>query len=640
MIVAGLEGKRTAGAPALLATGGLLLILAWTSVLLPGFAFPWANNVFHLPIALDYAGSVEGPHDAFTRSLDNFVSGFWLVFRLFTTEGNAFTVFFIAHLIARLGFVAGVYGVGRSLGADRLAAVALAGLAGIAPIFKGVSIVGHTETLATYLSHTGFAVAMLPLCWWLLLRGRWIAGACAIGLLFNVNAFLSIWSAVAALAAFWAARRSIADPWPRLLLCGLGYGLFALPTALWTLSTVAQPSPPIDFRAYLLYRSPIHTFVHVQWAALARYMAFLAAASVAVWTATRELGRHGRVLWALFAAYGVVFLAGIPLPYLTGSRLLLNLYPLRIDAVINVAIAAITLGWAGRRLADERDGLPLAIALTLLTGTVIAPLWLLHVHARRTNRGTVPLVVMACAAIMFAGLRLSPDMGDDFLPLLVIFAGAGLCAAAASGALAVVPAALALTISIGCVPGPLSLWAAVAVALLGLLLALPGVALVPRAAALISAPATLLGGVLAIGLALSAYAAWRGSVERPDADLGPSREAQVWFRRHTAPDTEFLPIGIEGFGLLSRRPAWVDVQAGSAVMWKPAYLAEWWPRMHAVDACRTDSCYVDLARRNRIRWIVAPASRFAGVAGTSEQFANRGYRILRVDGVVEGRGKQ
>jgi hypothetical protein len=642
VIAGGLAEGRSGVTPALRIVGAVVLLLAWTSAMLPGFAFPWANNVFHLPIVLGYADSAEGPHDAFTQSLDNFVSAFWLALRPLTTEANAFSVFFAAHLIGRTGFVAGIYALTRTLGAGRLAALALAGLAGIAPIFKGLTVVGHTETLATYLSHTGFAIAMLPLCWWLLLRGRWVAGACAIGVLFNVNAFISVWSVVAALAGFWAARASIPDVWRRLVLCGLGYGLCALPTALWTLWTVAQPvqaSLGIEFREYLLYYYPYHNFVHVQWEALARYAAFLAAAAVAVWTAGRELGAAGRVLGVMLAAYGAVFLIGIPLPYVTGSRLLLNLYPLRIDAVINVGVAAITLGWAGRRLAEDRDGLPLSIALVLLAGNMVAALWLLHVYARRTGGGIVPLVVLGGVAALLAGFGISPDLGDEFLPLLLIFAAAALCAAAASGPLAVIPAALALALSVACVPGPLSLAAAGTVGLLGAVLVLPAM-LVRRAAALASAPSTLLGGVLAIGIVLTAYAGWRGTVMRPDADVGPEREAQAWLRRHTPPDTLFLPVDITGFALLSRRPAWVDGQAGAAVMWQPAYIDEWWPRIHAVRACRTDACLADLARRSGIGWIVARPDRFADVPGLSVQFTNAGYRILRVDGAPPGRQPQ
>lgn len=626
-------GADTPGS-ALLAIGGVLL-LAWTSVMLPGFAFPWANNVFHLPIVLDYAGSAEGPHDAFTQSLGNFVSAFWLALRPFADESNAFSVFFAAHLIGRVGFIAGVFAVVRTLGSDRLTALALAGLAGIAPIFKGLSVVGHTETLATYLSHTGFAIAMLPPCWWLLLRGQWVAGACAIGLLFNVNAFISIWSVVAALAAFWAARASIADVWRRLTLCSLGYALFALPTVVWTLSTLTQPSHPFEFREYLLYYYPFHNFVHVQWDALARYIGFLAAAALAVWTAARELGPRGRMLAVVLAAYGAVFLIGIPLPYVTDSRLLLNLYPLRMDAAINVGVAAITLGWAGVRLTEARDSLPLAIALCLLTGNMIATLWLLYAHARRIGNGIVPLVILGGTVMLLVGFGLSPDLGEPFLPLLVIFAGAALCAAAPSGGLVLVPTALALAVSAASVPSSLSPWAAWAIMALGVALALPKPALLRQWASVATTPATLLGGVLAIGLALSAYAVWRGSVERPDADLDPDREAQAWLRRHTAPDTAFLPVGVSGFGLLSRRPAWVDAQAGAAVMWKPAYFDEWWPRIHAVNACKTDACYVDLAQRNNIAWIVARADRFQSAPGVSEQFTNEGYRILRVDGAPQ-----
>src|SRR5436309_13422124 len=97
----------------MIAVAATVLVLAWTSVMLPGFGFPAGNNIYHVPIVLHYASSPEGPHDAFTRSLDHFVSGVWPVLGLIANERNVAWVFFFAQLATRLVFVAGLYALLR-----------------------------------------------------------------------------------------------------------------------------------------------------------------------------------------------------------------------------------------------------------------------------------------------------------------------------------------------------------------------------------------------------------------------------------------------------------------------------------------------------------------------------------------------
>ena len=53
-----------------------LLLVSVSSVAFQGFNFGVNNNIFHIPIVLNYAGSIEGPHDLFNYSLKNFSSSF------------------------------------------------------------------------------------------------------------------------------------------------------------------------------------------------------------------------------------------------------------------------------------------------------------------------------------------------------------------------------------------------------------------------------------------------------------------------------------------------------------------------------------------------------------------------------------
>lgn len=693
-------GARAGPVPAVadlppLAVAAILLLLAWTSVMLPGFAFPYGNNMFHVPIVLGYAGSAEGPHDAFTRSLDHFVSAVFPLLGLVANERNVAGVFFAAHLASRLLFVAGVYGLIRHFSAPRALALALAGLAALAPLFKVESPVGRNDTLIFYFTHTELAMAMLPGCWWLLLRGRWVAGAAAIGLMFNVNAFLSIWSVAAALAAIIAARPQIEHFPKKLLLCGTAFVVAASPTAIWTLRTVMEPSRPIDFRAFLLSYYPFHTFIHVQWERGVRYLAYLIAAGLAVRAALHQLPLRGaEVLAALLAGFTAIFLLGLPWPYLTSSQLLLNLYPLRLDSVVNLLIAVIMLAWAGQSLgrADrERDALPLAIALALLVGNMIAALLLLHLRSARQGdqrERTVTAFATAAAMALLFVIGALPELVYGVIPVMFMFCGLALCAAfgrsdhAERPWIAVVTAALVCSMLGGPSGFPWPM-AGLAAAVLLLVAALPGAIVaglasalftclwalgvgksagpVAAAAALTAAgllftlpprwrpiqlieagfnPKILLAGIGAAGVALSAHAVARGTLEPPDMDSRPAREAQRWVRSHVPADAPLLAVGVEDFGILARRPIWVEHKAGAAAMWEPDYLAEWQPRMDALNRCRDSVCYAGLARGHRLRWIVAAPGRLKrpGAAGLRLRFRNTSYEIYSVDGAVAATG--
>jgi hypothetical protein len=174
--------------------------------------------------------------------------------------------------------------------------------------------------------------------------------------------------------------------------------------------------------------------------------------------AARGLGGiEGKRFAALVAAYAAVVLIGVPLPYVTDSRALLMLYPLRVDAALNVAIAAIALAWAGRcltRREEERDTLPFAIALALLIGNMVAVLLMLHAWSRREGRATESRMIAAALALillLLIAMGLPPRMGDDFAPLSLLFSLAALGAAVADRSASSGPAQLAaLTAALAC----------------------------------------------------------------------------------------------------------------------------------------------------------------------------------------------
>lgn len=663
----------------------VLILLAWTSVMLPGFAFPHNNNIFHIPIVLNYADSAEGPHDAFTASLDSFVSAVWPLLGLVTNERNIFSAFFLAHLFSRLLFVAGFYGLIRHFSANSTVALGLTGLASLAPIFRVESFVGRNDTLLVYFTHTELAMAMLPGCFWLIVRGRWVVASAVIGVMFNVNAFIAAWSVVAAVLAIFVMKPTIKFFWHRLAYCGLVFLFLSLPTAVWTLNTVAEPSRPIDFRNFLLSYYPFHTFVHVQWQRLIGYLAYALAACLAVMTLVPQIkGEGARVLTVLLATFAGIFTIGVILPYVTGSQILLSLYPLRMDSVVNILVAMLALAWAGQYLQPsegERDALPMAIAVALLIGNAITILMLMVLLRTRKGGAKNPsLLTWATALAMLLLISASslPQLGSSFVPLKLLFGAIILFTSFAKrdaekecAWIGLVTASLtcSMVMDSGSFPWPLmgvgvafgslilrlrwtagfafasavftSGWAlsfddfigfvsAAAITSIGFILAAVRANFINRIAGLSTSPEVLLGGLGAIFLTVSVYAGMRGTVERPGIDFERERQAETWVRQHVPPGTTLLKVGAERFGVLARRPIWTEHKAGAAVMWQPSYLPEWQSRMAELNKCGDNSiCYAALANRHGISWIVATPSHLSNPidGGLALKFDNGLYQV-------------
>src|SRR5437868_1982011 len=559
----------------------MMIVLAWTSVMLPGFGFPAGNNIYHVPIVLHYASSPEGPHDAFTRSLDHFVSGVWPALGLIANERNVAWVFFFAQLATRLVFVAGLYALLRCFSVRQLVAIALAGLASIAPVLKIDSPVGRSGTLSFFFDHTEVAIALEPLCWALLVRRRWTAAAAVIGVMFDANAFVGVWTVLAAAAALARSGSRGKRLMRQLAGCGLVFAITALPVMIWIFQTVSRPRPEFDFADYLRLYYPFHTFVDVQWDRGARYLAYLAAAGAAVRIAWRDMpGIEARTLVALLAAFLGLFLLAVPLPYVTHAPLLLNLYPLRADSVVNLLIAAFLLAWAGRWMShseDQRDTLTLAIAVSFLAGDMIAALLLLTLRGERTGpeHRSVRFALGAATGLLVASGSL-PTLGGGVVALKLVFCLIALCAAFADRArdrslIGPVTAALACAIlpELPAYPWPLvglaavvamtiagHRWAGIAgfaqlfativwavhtgdrlaifgIALLaatGIAFYLPGLKRIRSVAASAVTPLAILAGLTAMGLARGAFAIARSSLDDPRQNSEARSTAQLWAR--------------------------------------------------------------------------------------------------------------
>lgn len=637
---AGADAADHALAPAALA---ILACGAAANLLVHGLAFPGANNLFHVAIVLDYAGSVEGPHDAFHQTLGNFVSLMWPLLSLLATEANVGTVFLALYAANRAALLLLIYLCAWEIAPRRdstgLALAASAVLLAVCAAWR-LSPLGYSDVFVIYLSHTQVGLTLLVASLWLALRGQWLAAAALIGVNFNVNAFIAVWSAAMLTAAHVWTGRGLRE----FARGAAAAALLALPTAIWIYRTVAEAAAPPDFdyRRYLLEFFPLHNLVHLNWRGLV--IAACLAAVVLVYIRNARLFRSAgqrQTMLALFTALIGVLALGCAMPYVANSRLLYNLYPLRMDSVLIplfIVLAAAAL--VRTRTADDRGfWLHLLVVLSLANGNM--PLALFAAALAAGMRRVQGVLVAGCAAFV----ALTGEGVVYFQPPAIVSAAiaAAQCGAAALALRreALRSGTLLLTVALALpalLPHPLAEPSRYGLGIVYLAAAtwlqLP--AGTPLERAWLDAPVrwvrawsltAIVGVALIAGIANLART---GTINQLPAKERAFAEAQLWLRTHSRPDELVLPLTGEskGFSTLSRRPVWVDPRMGAAVMWSPDYYPEWRARMTEVKALPSADEILAYARRNGIAYVVVPAERSLAPADTV--YRNGHFHIARV----------
>lgn len=629
-----------------------LFAFALLSVVAQGIVFPSGNNVFHLPILLDYAASPEGPHDAFSRSSENFVSYFWVVLGMVTTEETIKGVFAVAQIAIRFATLVALYALVLSLQlgqrASGVAVVILCsiGILPLFPFFQANSTLGRNTQFTDTLSHSAAVVPVACICMVFLIRGRFVAAAAVAGLAFNVNAFVGTWIACCAgLACVWEVRRGPIIALARRVVVMIAlFSLCAAPTIWWIFSTLDVPVDPaasvFDFRDYLRSYYGRHNFVDMMKGEYATVMVFCGAMAPAVWHMTRHMPKAAAArLFALFLSLIAILWLGAALPYLTGSRLLLNLYPLRMDSYLYLLLAALMIAYLTsqplwQHLAERgydnaacssfvalavlslaNGNLMLFLMVLCLGGITVygSRLWwgvvigaVVGLHALGVDRLPVlqfqdtgyfaVIAALQCVLIVLFVGRLRPPLNGALaaltlatLPLFSVpLTGGGLApllmlvlygvliltivlqpSDRVTLALALVFAGgtAALTQQIGLSPLQMAVpfGATVALIILAMIERWPDVQR-PAFAALGLGCALVLAGAVALETRNRSEFLF---LEPKITDLGR------WVRDNTPPNSLILPVNINGFSAVSRRPIWVDWKVGAVVMWEPALYSMW-----------------------------------------------------------------
>lgn len=646
---------------------------------LSGLNFPEQNNHWHIPIVLDFAGSAEGPHDAYNQSFANFISIFWIIVRTFTTEANIETVFVAIQLMGNALLACAIFTllrqVSRSIWPSALVTAFLCFCYGL----WGATQLGYSEIFVTYATHTQYASTLCLFGLALIVAKRPFWAAVIFGLAANLNLFMGVWGALAAGVMLLLVER-------RISLNQIGFSLLFLmlagPVALWGLqaSTGGGAVPYSFLRDFLAG----HVYGLDYPKALAQTFALGITAALACFTALQDPAARNHLGAAMLACM-MVLAIGTLMPYLTKIPHVALLHPLRFTSVV-IPMAAICAGslfidawrkpWEGFlfpaavalagfmlklpvlsvfgfALAIPQANRNVRIATVALSMACVLALFLPAPATEFSNKSVVAFLLV-CIVMATVSLLDPTDAplpvrivavvlgGVTVVPFSALIGGAALFSLAAivlcfgvsrwrhMASTAAGLSCLMLLISIRNDP--------VALCMIGLGALAVGLAPLMKSVPHIQSLAKIgLGGVV---LALMLLGVLNGARDRfspaPTAQQRDFLAAQWWARTHTPPDTLFMPAGVEdGFALMSRRPVWWEQSHGAAILWQPTYFPVWSCRKAALEAADTPQDMLTLSRREGVAFIVTSASEAHAYtytyASSSPVFRNDHYAILEVD---------
>jgi hypothetical protein len=584
-------------------TQGVLLLAssfaAALSIGTQGFVFGYSNNVYHVPIVEHWVRSPVFSGDPFIASLRYYVSGLWGVLGYLHLPGSTELVFFVCHFLTRWATLFVLCAIAKQSGIKRPWGVCALGFwFGVIPLLRGLTPLGKGDLFLVFFTHTEVTTPLVLLALLLAARGRFLWALAIIGIIFDINAFVGVWTASAlTVALLWRARFEAGRK--RLLIgSGLGIGLagaLALPVGYWMhLALTRQPLyPAFDYLEYLREYFPNHFLIEAARPSdVIMLLAIVGTAGLAI----RELD-DSKVWWAAFLGFGLVFSAGVFLPAMSHSATLLNLHLLRVDGLLRLN----------------------AVVLLAILG------------ARKLTGGEAERLAGVGALIM---LSLPNPAGIAFAAVLLVAAGRDS---------SVLERALWIVVCIGVIAAGMSDFKKESIA--------EGILTISYVAAQSALHRRLLPGSVAlaslVGLASAIYTAhFVARLHAEDVSVRDAvKEAGTWAKHKTKASAEFLvPVELQQkngspllnfsletdeFGIWAKRRLWVSAKEGAAVMWSPSYYWTWRTRVRAVEQLGDLADRVGYACSHGIDFVVV---RKAGLSTSSENIAyqNSQLAIVRV----------
>lgn len=369
---------------ALLCVGGALL-----SILLQGFLAGGGNNFFHLPIVMGLFDEKQFATDPYIQSLRNFSSLIWALFPRLTSDTAITASFQLLHILSRSLFFVGFVLCASTLGVTSWAQrIVLVLLLAVTPLMTGTGAAGNGGLFIGSFTHSEVGNGLTLIGLYLAMRERWIAALTVNAVMFNVNAFMAVWAFFPLAALFIISARDTYPDMASLLKRGatacVVFLIFSLPTVVWILSN-PDFAKPLDFSYpdFLKYYTPTHFFfwsenIRPFHSITVREKIFLAIYLACASLAFFRLWPQSKKLSAVLASFVVLYCIGIAVPYLTGSKFILNLHLLRSSVFLHIlatlSLLSLAAIWLTNSKAEYSHGLGPLLALTSCCLGTLVPL--------------------------------------------------------------------------------------------------------------------------------------------------------------------------------------------------------------------------------------------------------------------------
>jgi hypothetical protein len=237
-------------------------LAAISATFLSGIHFPEQNNIWTIPIVLDFAHSVEGPHDAYNKTFAHFVSYLWILVRMISTEQNVQMVFILLQLLGNCLLSALMYAFIRTITKNiALSAMIAAGFCFCYGLW-GPTRLGYAEVFVTCATHTQFAIIGCLFGILLLVHLRILWASIFFGLAANINLYMAFWTTAAG-GLFTVALERRLPTWRQIKFAVIMI-LVSTPTLVWAFSGATIHRPAIPTSHFHIYSGHIYALVFPQ----------------------------------------------------------------------------------------------------------------------------------------------------------------------------------------------------------------------------------------------------------------------------------------------------------------------------------------------------------------------------------------
>ncbi len=575
----------------------LLLVATALSVVRTGFHFGISNNVFHVPLVLDWAQQPAFEQDAFYATLGKFTSVVWPIVRWVVNEANVGLVFFVGHFVSRLLAVLAILWllIRHFQMQFHLAAVGLL-VCVLTPWLVGASSVGGHGLWVRYFTHSEVTWGPLLAALMAAQAGRWVLAGALAGVVFAINAFVGIWLLAILGPVFLLGGGERA--WSQVPKGALAFGLLASPVLVWIVQSMSTGARvDFDYLEYIRTYYPEHFLIE---AATPRELVIFAFHFLLGLLAA-ALSPRPRFWLVVLGACAMVFAAGAVLPYMLNQRIVFNLHLLRIEGVAQWLSVVLAIAVLSVRLGGERDPSVRVFAM-------IGLLSMLSTLQEPTGLAFAALSLLAIVAI---------ERGSRWIPGWLRAAQCRLAVAFTAMVIAAGAWRWDWTLLNGLLWIVMGGWA------LGLLFGLTW-----RRPYGVFVPVAL--------IALLPHIAKSPGLQLEDAHPPGLTELTTWVREQGVAGPFLISLAGHGdghdyFQLLSRQRVWVDWKQGAAVMWEPRFRDQWIQRYREVKALKTPAEFADYARVNGLRHMIVDQVGADCPTATRQLFRTSQYLLCQLD---------